>query len=757
MLPGGRNLLAPETVRSELPERFPLLRPPPPVPKCDPRAVTFGLSHFNRPVSMPERPRFEHAHVIGTTGGGKTNFLEHLFRQDVKKGDGALLIDPHGNHPDSVYRSAITWAQASGLLAKRKVHLIDPNFTGYTTGFNPLALPNSETSVSVVAGVALEAIERAWGDEDTHTKPTIRRLLKATFAALAELRLTLSEAQLLFDQDDQKGVRALALCKLHDRYARDVLLDLNRLAGSDRNGMRFRDEIVGPLNRLAEFLSSPAIRRIVGQTDRVLDLRQCMDEGHVVLVNLSSGDAVNDADTELLGRLLTRMLFFHAKRRTNGRPFWFYLDECQRYLSGDVPALLAEARKFRVGVILSHQWQSQLGEPDSPTLAAVRNATNLKVVFRIKDLEEAKDLAGAVVPLDLETPVVKLIQPKVVAHRRTTFEAWGESEHHAYSTSRSVSIGESTAEGFSDTIGDSSSRSASTSDGRSTGTSEGESQANGISTGESSSVFGSSMNGIGASSGVSLTPEDPNRGWFTPSQQEEVMNFEGTSASSATGTGHADATSYAASSVAGSSAGRSEGRNHSKSQGTSLGQSRARTTSRSSGTSYSETVSEGETHGTSKSHAVSEGLEPVYENLPGAVHGMENMLYFAAQALRSLKTGEAYVHYAGAEGIAATQVLVPRVRTVVRSDAQYAAIRAAIMDRSSAALPASDADRAIEAREELLFAEAGTAADPEPSDTDDFRVPLVGSRPRPSVNGSQKLAGAPAVKGVRQRRRLSRP
>jgi type IV secretory pathway VirB4 component len=120
---------------------------------------------------MPERARFEHSHVIGTTGGGKTNLLEHLIRQDIKRGDGVCVIDPHGSHPDSLYRSLITWLAASGHLARRKVYLIDPNVGSHTTGFNPLALPSDETSVSVVAGVALEAIERVWGDAHYPTAP----------------------------------------------------------------------------------------------------------------------------------------------------------------------------------------------------------------------------------------------------------------------------------------------------------------------------------------------------------------------------------------------------------------------------------------------------------------------------------------------------------------------------------------------------------------------------------------------------------
>jgi hypothetical protein len=92
-----------------------------------------------------------------------------------------------------------------------------------------------------------------WGEEDTHGKPTIHRILKGTFAALAELGMTLAEADLLFAHRDTLGVRELMIARLTERYALKVFSDLDELAKVDRTGMRFRDEVVGPLNRLAEF------------------------------------------------------------------------------------------------------------------------------------------------------------------------------------------------------------------------------------------------------------------------------------------------------------------------------------------------------------------------------------------------------------------------------------------------------------------------------------------------------------------------
>ncbi len=644
-------------IRAVLDARFPFAAE---VPETvyETGTVVLGLAN-EQPVAISSRPRFEHCHFIGTTGSGKTNLLEHLIRQDIKNGDGVCVIDPHGNHPDSVYRSLINWSFARGYHKSRTIHLIDPNATSYTTGFNALALPDAQTSVSVVAGTALEAFERIWNGEDTHSKPTIRRILKATFAALAELQLTLSEAILLFDHRDVHGIRALAIEKLTDRYARAVLADLDQLAQSDRTGLRFRDEVVGPMNRLAEFISAPAIRRIIGQRDNVIDLRAAMDEGHIILVNLSGGDAVNDADAELLGRLLTRFLFFHAKRRKTNKPFWFYLDECQRYLSGDVPNLLAEARKFRVGVTLSHQWQSQLSKDDEEILAAVHNATNLKVAFRIKHPKEAKEIAEAIIPLDLEAPVKILTKPTVVGSRRAWFDNWSKAEHETYSTAVSQSVSHSET----DTEGDSETDMA--------GESSGWSVSNAMTASQTSVYDGVSFGPVQRSYGVSGARTD------------------------------------------GTTGGRSAARTSGKSR------------SHSVGTTTSETVTEGYSHGHSESHGASEGLEPVFQDLPSAVHGYQNALYFAAQALRSLAAGEAYASFVDDTGMHTGRVHVPRVKQISVANDTFARIRTLLFAKSPSATETPEATLRLERREQALLTQAAQAIDApkEPDMPKDFRVP----------------------------------
>jgi len=256
-------------------------RPPTPRPASDRTAIVLGFNQDKVPVVLPEITRLQHAHVIGSIGSGKSSFLEHCVRQDVLKGRGVCVVDPHGNHPDGLYRKLLTWLHAEGFTTggrrERVIHLIDPNAPGYTVGFNPLALPSPTTRPEVISNVVLEAFERVWGDEDTHAKPTIRRVLKATFTALAELTLTLAEAEFLYDPYDTHGVRQLILSKIKDRYARTVITDLHQIAIEDRTKRDFRAEVVGPINRIAEFVSNETIRTIIGQRKCALDVGGALD------------------------------------------------------------------------------------------------------------------------------------------------------------------------------------------------------------------------------------------------------------------------------------------------------------------------------------------------------------------------------------------------------------------------------------------------------------------------------------------------
>jgi hypothetical protein len=682
----------------------------------DPSGIVLGRDDRGRPVILPARARLESMHVIGATGSGKSNLLEHMIRQDILLGRGVCVVDPHGNHPDSLYRSVLLWLAEQGLDKRRIVHLIDPNAASHSVGFNPLDRGDADTAFSVVAEAMFEAFERMWGDEDGNTKPTIQRVLTATFTALGEQGLTLAEARLLFDPEDTYGVRALVLSKLQDSYAHDELDWLHRI-GQEKTGRRdFRAEAIGPINRIAKLVRTEAVRAIVGQTENVIDLREAMDEGHIILCNLSGGPRVYEQGADLLGRLLIRFLFFHARRRINPeRIFPVYLDECHRYLSGDVPSLLAEVRKYGIAICAGHQWLAQLGRRDDPIREALCKGPNIKIAFRLRDPAEAAELAEAVMPLNLELPVNALVKPTVVGHERTLFRnssvaqhsgsSWavGKTDTQSISTTKTRSVADTDGVSSSDTIA----HSFAETEGESVADSISETHGGSVSVGQTDTYSAD----ISESTGRSRT-QTQSQGMLLsgPATDASYGSSEGSSSSR----GRASSSSRVDTDIWS----RTTGRTVSKSRSTTRGVSNAHTEGRSHahtiGKSVGKTVgrSTGFTHtrggseGTSRSTGASEGIEPVYADLPTAVHSKENVLYMAAQQLRSLKTGVAYLSYVAGSGLITARIAVPKVRAVAADNAAFNALRDRILAQSRSAIPMSEAIAVLEKREQQLIAEA---------------------------------------------------
>jgi hypothetical protein len=678
-----------------------------------------------------------------------------MIKQDILAGRGVCVVDPHGNHPDSLYRNLIVWLHESGIAKSRKIHLIDPNAMSHTVGFNPLDRPDTELQYSVIAEAVFEAFERMWGDEDGNSKPTIQRVLTATFTALSERELTLAEARLLFDPDDSHGIRAMVLGKLEDAYAFDEIDWLHRI-GAERTGRRdFRAEVVGPINRIAKLVRNEALRVIVGQTEQVIDLREAMDEGHIILANLSGGSRVYEQGADLLGRLLIRFMFFHARRRRNPeRPFFIWLDECHRYLSGDLPNIFAEIRKYGCGVIAGGQWLALAGKRDDPVREALAKGPNIRMVFRITDLTEAAELAESVVRLDLEQPVKALIKPTVVGHKRAVLRGHGTGTNRGQnyseadavtvnaSTTLSHSVADTVSESEADSITESHSETtthgSSHTEGSSFGTSESVSETDGT----SSSYGESSSDSRGASDGWS-------RNYSETSDPTKDITLRGPVVSTSTGWGssgdssrsHSDGSnwqegsSHATTISSGSSYSESVADTESESFGVTDGVSTGRTTTRGTsqtigrskadtrGVSIGKTKTSGISSGTSESSTISEAFEPVYANLPSAVHGKDNALYMAAQELMSLKVGEARIAYVGENGRAEYELHVPRVRSTKVPDQLFNQLRQRLLERSPSAVPMAGAMQALSDREAQLKLEADVRGCPEEPETPaDFRV-----------------------------------
>jgi len=575
-----------EELGAEFGKRFPALRGPD-ARRASPdfTRITLGSNERGDPVRLDERPRLEHMHIVGVTGSGKTTLLEYMLRQDITRGRGVCVFDPHGNHPDSLYRRLASWLDRSGFIETGRVHLIDPNVREHVVGLNPLA-PLDDTDHSVIADALLEAFSRVWGDEDMLTKPTIRTVLRATFVALIEMRLTLAEAKLLYDPHDTHGVRARVISQLTDEYARDELERLHQTALDERSKRDFRAEVVGPINRINEFVSSNTIRAMFGQTERVLDLQKILDKGEILLVNLGHGRAVSEANTRLLGTLLLRYLFLLCARRKNLEPYFLYIDECHRYLTGDIPNILPEVRKYGIGVVLAHQFLHQLGKPDDAIYQAAMNSTEIKAVFRINSPDEAQSLAETVLPLDLEMPVAASVRPTAVGQRRVQFPSQSRSLHQSESEGEAHSVGEMEA--------------------RSSGQASGIVTATGAATG--SSELASQL----------MTPNPSLFGPNAPNASGLPMVLSETA-----GTGLSQVSSI------------SEAR------------SDISTESETYARSYATTTSKARAEGSSTTEGWTEGFETIYQDLPTSFHSLENARYMAGETLRKLPVGSAFVAWRG--------------------------------------------------------------------------------------------------------------
>ena len=420
--------------------------------------ISLGLDDAGAPVKIDAISRCAHTHMIGTTGCAKSTALFNCASQDIPRGHGVCVLDPHGGHPDSLFNKAVAFLHDHRWFDTGKVHIIAPNSREHVVGFNPLA-PIGGTDPAVIAGALLEAFSRVWGNEDTHSTPMIRRVLLATFIALAEARLPLAEATNLLDYEDRLGLRRELIASVKNDGARRTLEDIHRLSMKPNAIEQFNKTVLGPENRLVDFLACDAIRLMFSTTrennDRTLDLLEIVNRGDFLLVDLQHGKAVDEAGCDLLGKIILRYLFLLMGSRKklmlpNGEfyhPFFVYIDEAHRYLSGDVPDLLTDARKFRVGLTLAHQFLAQLGKPGDIPYDAVRNCTETKVVFRVKSPDEAQTLAQDVLPLSLQEPVQASIRPtqvgSVIGKLKNETHGTQESVSETRARHRARSIGES--------------------------------------------------------------------------------------------------------------------------------------------------------------------------------------------------------------------------------------------------------------------------------------------------------------------------
>jgi len=325
--------------------------------------------------------RRAHMYIIGKTGVGKSTLLETMIREDVKNGEGFALIDPHA---DMVTRVL------SNIPDKRKTDVIylDVADQSRPFGFNPLAPVTPEKRPLAASGL-LEVFKKLWADS---WGPRLEHILRnALLALLDQPEATLADVpRLLTDLTFRKS----AALRITNRQVYEFWFK-----EYEKYPTNFRAEAIAPIqNKVGAFLANPLLSRILTQPRNSFDLREIMDTGRILLVNLAKGKIGEDT-AALLGALLVSQLGLRALSRANvpedkRRDFYLYLDEFPSYTTQSLVTMLSELRKYRLNLILAHQFLSQL---DLQVRDAILGNVGTLMSFRL-GLQDAELMAKEFYP-----------------------------------------------------------------------------------------------------------------------------------------------------------------------------------------------------------------------------------------------------------------------------------------------------------------------------------------------------------------------
>lgn len=409
------------------------------------KALMLGTDENYFDFEMNDELRSQHMHVMGATGTGKSRFLLSLILQDIKNRKGLCLIDPHGELVDHV----VDWLCKNDHIAeRRKVRILRLRDREWSFGFNPLAVPD-ENRLDAIVDQAVSGIASVMGGNDLTQTPLLRMSLYAAFIALASARLTLNEATYLLSPDYQKERLAITSKITNPTYAK-VWESLNQLA--DKNPQVYLDRFSSAERRFTKFISNPYIQAILGQNDETLDLKKCMDDGEVLLVDLSlEGGYIPPKSAKIIGRLLVNNLVARSYERPprSCRPFNLYIDEVQNYLSGDIPEILSQCRKFGLHLTMAHQFLGQLRNAGDLIYDGLMGSALNKVVFALKNPRDAEEMQRLIFAgeMNFERPKQSLIKPTVVGHEIVKLWSEGSGTNQSGTTSLSINQTATQADG----------------------------------------------------------------------------------------------------------------------------------------------------------------------------------------------------------------------------------------------------------------------------------------------------------------------
>lgn len=338
------NIVWATTKTAEPPANIPVL-----TPGRESDISLFGVTNFrgtNTVFGTHRSDRGRHIYIIGQTGVGKSGLLELLTMSDIFYDQGFCIIDPHGDYAQNMIE----------FIPERRVNDVvyfNPADMEYPIGFNPLEVtdPAFKNHISSELVGVLKRMFESWG-------PRLEYILRYTILALLD-----------YPNSTMLDItRMLTEKKFRDDVIKHITDPVVKTFWTTEFASwndKFAAEAVAPvLNKVGAFVANPMIRNIVGQTKSTFNIREIMDSGKILIVNLSRG-MVGEDNAAILGSLMVTKIQLAAMSRANvaldqRRPFYLYVDEFQNFATDSFAVILSEARKYGLNLTVANQYVSQM-------------------------------------------------------------------------------------------------------------------------------------------------------------------------------------------------------------------------------------------------------------------------------------------------------------------------------------------------------------------------------------------------------------
>lgn len=352
--------------------------PPNNLPK---EGIVLGFNDYrgiHTDIRIARDDRARHMYIIGKSGTGKSVFQENLAAQDILNGDGVCVIDPHGDLVDMVL-SHVPASRADDVI------LFDPTDIARPQGLNLMEFdPNYPEQKTFVINETMKIFDKLY-DLKATGGPMFEQYMRNAMLLLmedTESGSTLMEVPKLLADEDYRRFK-LSKCKnptVYDFWTKEA-----QKAGGEASLQNMVPYITSKLN---QFVSNDYMRPIIGQQSSAFNFRHVMDQKKILLVKLSKGK-IGDMNAYLLGMIIVGKILMAALSRTDApedkRPdFYLYIDEFQNFITDSIATILSEARKYRLNLIIAHQYVGQLVQNNDTRIRdAIFGNVGTMVAFRI--------------------------------------------------------------------------------------------------------------------------------------------------------------------------------------------------------------------------------------------------------------------------------------------------------------------------------------------------------------------------------------